>query len=983
MKRAAFLLAALVIAPRVTAQTFEIVHAFGAPAGDPEAALISGADGRLYGTARTGGFFGLGSVFALAPDGSGGWTFTELHAFAGADGAAPTGPLIQAFDGGFYGTTSAGGDAGLGTVFLMTASGHVTTLHAFTGIGDDGANPAGGLLQAPDGSFFGTTVNGGAGGLGTVFRIDAAGNTVTFRSFAGYSSGDGSRPYGGVIAGGDGRFYGTTSEGGSGNQGTIFRLDAAGDVEIVASFSGGNGAYPQAPLVRATNGYFYGTAPLGGTTDSGTVFRVSYLGGLTLVHSFGYGEPTAPLIQATDGRLYGTTLGAGLVFRLDTSGDNFEVIHAISDNGNFGYPGSGLLELPDGRFGAGVTIGGQSELYAIDAQGHVATLYAFTATEGMSPWGGLIEATDGNLYGTTAYGGVGANAQSGSVFRMGLDGALTTIHTFDGTDGSNPLTRLLQPSDGFLYGTTGTQSARFGSVFRCGTDGSFADLYEFHYDDGATPDGLIEGSDGAFYGVTEFGGDDGVGTIFRIDSAGSLTSLHSFSSDDGAQPRGSLVLSSGSFFGVTAGGGASGQGTVFGLNAASGVLSTRWSFDGSQGGPAGPLAGLVKASDGKFYGATSGFLYRFDGTGTVSTLHTLTEDEGLVPVGTLIQGSDGKLYGTAEEGGSHGLGTVFRVDLLGSLEKLHDFSGPDGTSPQSELFQASNGSLYGVAPLGGPARAGVVYRLSPAATEPSLSAIVPTSGRSAGGTAFALAGQHLQPGAAISIGAVAAPGVLDVDATQMRAISPVLDAGTLNDVVVTNPDASAATLPGAWFSDFLDVPSVSPFHDSVETVFRSGITAGCGAGNYCPGATVTRAQMAVLLLKAEHGSAYAPPACTGVFDDVACPGGFAVDWIEQLATEGITGGCGGGDYCPAAPVTRAQMAVFLLKTEHGSAYVPPGCAGVFDDVTCPSLFADWIERLYAEGVTAGCRTDPLDYCPGSSVTRGQMSVFLVKTFGLP
>jgi hypothetical protein len=180
-------------------------------------------------------------------------------------------------------------------------------------------------------------------------------------------------------------------------------------------------------------------------------------------------------------------------------------------------------------------------------------------------------------------------------------------------------------------------------------------------------------------------------------------------------------------------------------------------------------------------------------------------------------------------------------------------------------------------------------------------------------------------------------------------------------------------------NSFLDVPDTNNFYRFIETIFHNRITGGCGAGNYCPDNSVTRAQMAVFLLKSEHGAGYLPPACTGVFPDVACPSLFA-DWIEQLAAEGITAGCGGGNYCPDNPVTRAQMAVFLLKTEHGSAYAPPACAGIFGDVACPSLFADWIEQLSAEGVTAGCGGG--NYCPNNPNTRGQMAVFLTKTFGL-
>ena len=204
---------------------------------------------------------------------------------------------------------------------------------------------------------------------------------------------------------------------------------------------------------------------------------------------------------------------------------------------------------------------------------------------------------------------------------------------------------------------------------------------------------------------------------------------------------------------------------------------------------------------------------------------------------------------------------------------------------------------------------------------------------------------------------------------------------TMTLAVVDSIEGCAAAEASVPISvDFLDVPPENPFHDDVNRVARNGVTAGCGNGDYCPSASVTRAQMAVFLLKAEHGSAFAPPACTGVFGDVACPSAFA-DWVEQLAAEGVTAGCGGGNYCPDAPVTRAQMAVFLLKTKHGAAYAPPACTGQFGDVACPSAFASWIEQLAAEGVTAGCGGG--NYCPDAPNTRGQMAVFLSKTFSLP
>jgi uncharacterized repeat protein (TIGR01451 family) len=183
--------------------------------------------------------------------------------------------------------------------------------------------------------------------------------------------------------------------------------------------------------------------------------------------------------------------------------------------------------------------------------------------------------------------------------------------------------------------------------------------------------------------------------------------------------------------------------------------------------------------------------------------------------------------------------------------------------------------------------------------------------------------------------------------------------------------------------DFLDVPPVNPFHDFVNTVARNGVSAGCGGGNYCPTTPVTRAQMAVFLLKSKFGAGHVPPPATGtVFADVP-QGAFAADWIEELAALGVTGGCGGGNYCPAAPVTRAQIAVFLLKAHLGSAYVPPAATGIFGDVPPGAFAADWIEDLYGRGITGGCSASPLLYCPDNPNTRGQMAVFLTKTFSLP
>ena len=255
----------------------------------------------------------------------------------------------------------------------------------------------------------------------------------------------------------------------------------------------------------------------------------------------------------------------------------------------------------------------------------------------------------------------------------------------------------------------------------------------------------------------------------------------------------------------------------------------------------------------------------------------------------------------------------------------------------------------------------------------------PSSGPAEGGRPLQIFGTDFEEPITLTIGGVSVPYDFQNDHL-LHATSPLLAAGTVNDVVVTTSDGTTGTLVKGWVSDFLDVPENHQFHTYVRSLISNAITVGIGGGLYGVNQPTLRQQMAALVLKARHGLCYVPPPCTGQFDDVPCPSTFAA-WIEAFANEGITGGCGGNNYCPQNPVRRDQMAVFLLKAEHGPGYVPPACTGLYPDVPCPSFFADWIEQLAAEEITGGCGGG--NYCPGSSITRGQMAVFLVKTFKLP
>ncbi len=203
------------------------------------------------------------------------------------------------------------------------------------------------------------------------------------------------------------------------------------------------------------------------------------------------------------------------------------------------------------------------------------------------------------------------------------------------------------------------------------------------------------------------------------------------------------------------------------------------------------------------------------------------------------------------------------------------------------------------------------------------------------------------------------------------------------------PVGAGATLTKTWAlhigGSFPDVPE-DVFYPFVEILLHNFVTAGggCGAGMYCGEDGVLRQQMAVFLLKARYGGAFAPPPASGTaFGDVDAGNPFA-PWIEELSRQGVTGGCQASPplFCPTSPVNRQQMAAFLLKMRNGSAYLPPPCAGVFDDVPCPSLFADYIETLFNLQIAAGCSASPPLYCPTDVTKRKQMAAFLVRTFGL-
>ena len=361
---------------------YSLVVSLGSGQGSPKvsyAPLVQDAAGNFYGTARRGGR--AGTVFSLAPTG----TLSRFYQFQGGDGAVPAAGLLRDAAGNFYGTTEQGGLYGYGTVFRLTPAGARTVLHDF-GQGDDGINPEGALVFGPDGLLYGTASAGGLYGYGTVFALAADGGGYVIDYDFGGSRDDAATPNAALFLGTDGLLYGTTTYGGYHDDGTVFRLSAAGDLTILHDFSGLDGTYPDASLLQANDGNFYGVTSGGGTYDAGTVFRLRPDGALTTLYEFpdkadGL-QPEAPLIQATDGLLYGTTYYGG-----DAGGGTV-----------FALPIDGI---------------------ALDGTAF-RTLHSFVGgdNDGANPIAAVLQATDGTLYGTTAYGGT---KRVGTIYRLALN----------------------------------------------------------------------------------------------------------------------------------------------------------------------------------------------------------------------------------------------------------------------------------------------------------------------------------------------------------------------------------------------------------------------------------------------------------------------------------------------------------------------------------------------------------------------------------
>jgi uncharacterized repeat protein (TIGR03803 family) len=355
-----------------------------------------------------------------------GTRLTTLHWFTGGNEGGNPNQLVQATNGFLYGTTKSGGIYGLGAAFGLSTNGALSTLFSFDGT--NGGTPLAPLLQATDGFLYGTSAQGGRSNAGTLFRMTLAGVPSNLHMFAGP---EGANPWAGVAQGAEGNLYGAARNGGGSGFGSLFKATSNGMLDTLYSFGhGSDGGFPVAALARGADGNFYGVTETGGSYGKGNIFKVTPAGEFTLLYSFSGGtdgySPAGALVPASDGNFYGATKHSTLM--------------------GFEFYGTFFRVTPAGAL---------STLYTLNG----------ATGDGFYPYAGLVEADDGNFYGTTHDGG--ANGK-GILFRLTPAGAFTVLLSFDGfAIGANPESALIEGADGSLYGTTTTGGpGGAGTIFR-------------------------------------------------------------------------------------------------------------------------------------------------------------------------------------------------------------------------------------------------------------------------------------------------------------------------------------------------------------------------------------------------------------------------------------------------------------------------------------------------------------------------------------
>lgn len=670
--------------------------------------LIQASDGKLYGMTSEGGISDGGVIFSLDASTS---AYTKLKNFENINGSKPFGSLMQASNGKLYGMTHEGGNSNAGVIFSFEPS-----TSTYTKIKDfditNGGSPYGSLMQASDGKLYGMTNAGGNNGLGVVFSFDLLSSTYT--KLKDFDDVNGASPTGNLIQATDGKLYGMTRRGGiySANQyvsglGVIFSFDpTVGTYAKLMDFNEEFG-FPDGTLMQATDGNFYGMNKFGGL-GYGSIFSFNPVSGiaknLKLFQPDDGTHPHGDLLQLSDGKLYGMTteggsIGGGVIFSFDPVVSNFTKLKDFNYTDGGYYPYGNLMQASNGKLygmtfkgGGGHSFDdiGNGVIFSFDPSNATYTINKDFGTneEGSNISACLIKATNGKLYGMTTSGG---KYGQGTIFSFELaSSTFLKLWDFDRVKGGKPYGSLIQATNGKLYGVTsaGGRNDR-GVVFSYDpAAATYSRLKDFDYVNGSYPQGsLVQAINGKLYGTAQ--GGRGHGVIFSFAPAtNTFTIVKNFNLDlaNGILPHGTLLQSSdGKLYGLTNGGGSNFGGVIFSLDPKTDIYTKLKDFNENASASFG--GGLIQATDGKLYGMSShggiymdGFIFSF--APSTSTFTTLKDfDNNSNPLGKLMQASDGKLYGMTYKGGM-GYGDIFSFDPVSATYiKLQNFDNNNGANP--------------------------------------------------------------------------------------------------------------------------------------------------------------------------------------------------------------------------------------------------------------------------------------------------------------